>query len=120
MSKVLIVDDDKTTVQLLQLLLQLEGFETQAVARGSEVLNAVDRFQPHLLLMDYHLADMDSIVVLRQLRQIEHYQKLPIVIASGLDVEREVLQAGANRFLVKPFEPNELSKLFKVLIAEVN
>ena len=117
LAKLLIVDDDKTTVGLLKTLLELDGFDVQTVGRGADVLSIVSTFQPDVILMDYHLSDIKGIEVLRALRSHDDYATLPVVMASGLDVGSEVLAAGANRFLVKPFEPDELPTIFNDLIA---
>jgi two-component system chemotaxis response regulator CheY len=76
-----------------------------------------EQVRPDIFLMDYHLADMDGVDVIRQLRQTETFAKTPIVMTSGLDVEDEAREAGANTFLVKPFEPGDLPGLFNSLIA---
>ncbi len=116
MAKVLLVDDDNTTVMLLKTLLELDGFEIQTVGNGSDVMSLLDNFQPDVVLMDYHLSDMDGVEVLRGIRKHEAYAELPVVMASGLDVSEEAAAAGANMFLIKPFEPDELSGLFHSLI----
>ncbi len=115
MSKVLIVDDDRTTVKLLRTLLELDGFDVAIAAFGSEVNKILDEFQPDILLVDYHLSDTNGAEILRELRR-GPYAHLPVVMASGLDVETEVMEAGADHFLVKPFEPDELPGLFRRLI----
>ena len=118
LAKVLIVDDDKTTVMLLKTLLELDGFEIRTVGRGGDVLDVAQEFKPDVMLMDYHLSDTNGIHVLRDLRQHSEFASLPVVMASGLDVSDEVLAAGANKFLVKPFEPDELPAIFNSLIEE--
>jgi len=114
--KVLIVDDDRTTVKLLQTLLELDGFDVSAVGSGGEVIDAANAFQPDIFLMDYHLSDMDGVDILREMRAGGPFEATPIVMTSGLDVEDEVMEAGASAFLVKPFEPDALPVLFNKLI----
>ncbi len=118
MSKVMIVDDDRTTVKLLQTLLELDGFEVSSAARGMDVLTLANRVQPDIFLMDYHLSDMDGVEVIKTLRQTSEFARTPIIMTSGLDVEDEALAAGASMFLVKPFEPGELPGLFNQLIGQ--
>ncbi len=118
MAKVLIVDDDRTTVTLLKTLLELDGFEIGVAGRGEDVRPAADKLQPDIILMDYHLSDMDGVDVLREFRAGGPFANLPIVMTSGLDVEEEVMEAGASAFLVKPFEPSDLPTLFNKLLAE--
>ena len=117
MPKVLIVDDDRTTVKLLQTLLELDGFEVSSALRGADVQATVDQSKPDIMLIDYHLSDMDGVEVIRQLRAQEDYMSMPIVMASGLDVQEEAIGAGASLFLVKPFEPGELPRLFNKLLS---
>lgn len=117
MSRVMIVDDDRTTVKLLQTLLELDGFEVQVVGRGADVLPQAESFKPEVFLMDYHLADTDGVEIIRDLRASDQFASTPIIMTSGLDVEEEALSAGATTFLVKPFEPEELPALFNRLIA---
>ena len=116
MAKVLIVDDDRTTVTLLKTLLELDGFEVRSVGNGQAVLSLVEEYRPDVILLDYHLSDIHGIEVLRDIRNSTEHATLPVIVASGLDVGDEVLAAGANRFLVKPFEPDELPGLFNDLI----
>jgi DNA-binding response OmpR family regulator len=117
LAKVLIVDDDRTTTKLLQTLLELDGFEISVAPRGADVIPMAEEIQPDLFLMDYHLSDTEGVVVLRELRAMARFARTPVVVASGLDVEDEVMAAGANVFLTKPFEPSDLPGLFNQLIA---
>jgi len=112
----MIVDDDQTTVSLLETLLELDGFEVMTVGRGADVIGKAETFQPDVVLMDYHLADTEGVVVLRDIRSHSTLNSTPVVIASGMNVEDEVMAAGANKFLVKPFEPGDLPIIFNSLI----
>lgn len=118
MPKVLVVDDDKSLTSLLKTLLELEpeGFEVDVVATGDEALHRVQTVTPDVLMVDYHLKDMDGIELIQHLRSHPDFVYIPILMASGLDVEREAMQAGANRFLLKPFEPGDLAGIFLELI----
>lgn len=115
MSKVMIVDDDRTTVSLLQTLLELDGFEVVIVSMGKDVIPTAEADPPDIILMDYHLTDTEGVRVLRKIRQHESLSNMPVVMASGMDVTDEVMAAGANEFLVKPFEPSALPEIFNRL-----
>jgi DNA-binding response OmpR family regulator len=114
--KILIIDDDRTTVKLLQTLLEMDGFEVTTAANGQLALDAANREHPDLFLVDFHLTDMNGLELVNQLRSDSRFAQIPIVMASGLDKETEALNAGANAFLVKPFEPDDLSALFLELL----
>jgi len=114
--KIMIVDDDRTTVKLLQTLLEMDGFEVVVAGRGEAALEAVHADTPDLMLVDYHLTDMHGIEVVSRLRANNQFARLPIVMTSGLDMQDEALAAGANAFLIKPFEPSRLAALFHDLL----
>jgi len=109
----MIVDDDRTTGSLLQTLLEIDGYEVVVVTRGMEVVAKAEAEPPDLILMDYHLNDIDGLEVLRTLRDHATLSETPVIMISGMNVEDKVRAAGANHFLVKPFEPAELPALFE-------
>jgi two-component system chemotaxis response regulator CheY len=114
--RILIVEDDQTSVKLLKILLEeVHGHEVTIARRGSEVIALATETHPDVFLIDYHLADMDGVALIRSLRSNPTFEKTPIVMASGLDVEAEATKAGANSFLIKPYEPDELANLFRTL-----
>lgn len=116
MPKIMIVDDDRNTVKLLQTLLEMDGFEVVNAPRGLVALETAPEVSPDLFLIDYHLADTDGVDLVQKLRRLPEFAQTPIVMASGLNMEDEALQAGANLFLVKPFEPGKLADLFNGLL----
>lgn len=116
MPKVMIVDDDRTTVKLLETLLQMDGFDVVLVARGRDVLNAARRERPDILLIDHHLVDIDGVEVVRALRADPQFARTPIVMASGMNVADEARRAGANLFLFKPLEAGTLADTLKSLL----
>jgi two-component system cell cycle response regulator DivK len=114
--KILIVDDDRTTVKLLQTLLEMDGFEVLMAARGQTAIELARENRPDIILVDYHLADMKGSELVSRFRSESAFAELPIVMASGLDMEEAARQAGANAFLIKPFEPGELAAMFYGLL----
>ncbi len=116
MPKVLIVDDDPTTVKLLKTLLELDGFDVEIAARGHLAMEKAQDTNPDVFLIDYHLQDMEGVELVAHLRATAQFAQAPIIMASGLDREAEAFDAGANAFLIKPFEPNLLAELFYDLL----
>lgn len=116
MPKIMIVDDDRTTVRLLQTLLEMDGFEVSMASRGQQAIELAREIIPDAFLVDYHLTDMPGVELIAQLRSDSLFAATPIVMASGLDVETDALKAGADTFLVKPFEPGKLAGVFNDLI----
>lgn len=116
MPRVMIVDDDRTTVTLLETLLMMDGFEVSLVGRGGDVLARARMDNPDIFLIDYHLTDMDGPEVVEALRATPEFANTPIVIASGMNVEQESLKAGASMFMLKPLEPGSLAETLKSLL----
>lgn len=116
MPRVLIVDDDRTTVGLLETLLQLDGFEVDSASDSETANSKAHDFNPDAFLIDYHLADCDGTEFVESLRKDAAFSKTPIIMASGLEREPEALAAGANVFLPKPFDPLDLISLLKRMV----
>ncbi|HEY4690389.1 MAG TPA: response regulator [Anaerolineae bacterium] len=113
MSKILIVDDDKATATLLRTLFEIEGMECAICSRADEVINDARRQKPDLLLMDAHLAEVDSLDILRDLKADSKLAAIPVVIVSGMDRSGEFIGVGAADFVLKPFKPAELMAVLK-------
>jgi DNA-binding response OmpR family regulator len=111
----MIVDDDRTMTSLMQTLLELDGYDVVVVGRAKEVIAKAEQTRPDVIVMDYHLADGHGVDVVKDIRAHTTLSQTPIIIASGMDVSDEVLAAGANEFLTKPFEPDDLPIIFKRL-----
>jgi DNA-binding response OmpR family regulator len=114
--KIMIVDDDRTTTTLLETLLSMDGFDVVLVARGNDVLKLAHREHPDIFLIDYHLADVDGTEVVEALRADPQFANAPIVVASGMNVEPQSIEAGASMFMVKPLNPGTLAETLHGLL----
>ena len=114
-TKVLIVDDDHNMVKLLTTLLTLDGFEVVTEARGAEVLPAIRKEKPNVVLMDVHLTNADGLEILARIRADAAIAATPVIIASGRDVREECKQAGADDFILKPYLPEKLTEALRTL-----
>lgn len=108
MTKILIVEDDRATAGLLKTVFKMEGFTTVVCPRPENVVDVVREDEPELILMDFHLAEAESLPILRQIKADEGSKDIPVIMMSGLDRSRECKEAGADSFLIKPFRPKNL------------
>jgi DNA-binding response OmpR family regulator len=118
--KVLIVDDEPNIVASLEFLMSRQGYEILVVTDGDEVLDAVDRFQPDLVLLDVMLPHRDGFEVCQQLRASGH-DKLKIIMLTAKGRESEVtmgLAIGADAYVTKPFSTRELVAQVAEMLAE--
>jgi len=118
--KVLIVDDEPNIVASLEFLMSRQGYELLVVADGAEVLAAVERFRPDLVLLDVMLPHRDGFEVCQQLRAAGH-EKLKIIMLTAKGRESEVatgLAMGADAYVTKPFSTRELVAQVAQLLAD--
>jgi CheY-like chemotaxis protein len=118
MSKILLVEDDTTMRMLLKTLLELDGHEVSLVIDPrQDVPQTVHDQQPDLLIMDVHLRYNNGIDILKTIRQQASgntpSRKPYILMTSGMNVQAECMQAGADGFLLKPYMPDELNRQLK-------
>jgi CheY-like chemotaxis protein len=115
-AKIVIVDDDKTFRKLLVTVLGLEGHEAVALTEPEAVVTTVREEKPALVLMDIHIGQQDTLGALRDLKSDEVLGDIPVVMTSGSDRGQECLDAGADKFLMKPFRPSEMIATIDELI----
>ncbi len=114
MKKVLLADDDFTMVSLLKTLLNLEGYQVVTLLdKPGEILNNVREAKPDVLLLDVYLGDRNGMDLVRQIRKDKDLKSIRIIMVSGLDKTEECMAAGADKFLLKPYMPNELFDLLR-------
>ncbi len=110
--RVLVVDDDRVIQQLLEVNLELEGYEVVATAAdGKEALEKIGELKPDLVILDIMMPKMDGLEVCRRLRADPDLADIPVILLSAraqdMDI-REGLDIGASAYLTKPFDPVEL------------
>ncbi len=110
--RVLVVDDDRVIQQLLEVNLELEGYEVVATAAdGKEALEKIAELKPDLVILDIMMPKMDGLEVCRRLRADPDLSEIPVILLSAraqdMDI-REGLEIGASAYLTKPFDPVEL------------
>jgi len=117
--KVLLIDDDPKILLLQKTYLEIEGFSvTHFDGASLDALNDIlNRDRPDVILMDVNLRHINGFSLLKNIRQSENFKTIPIIMTSGMDVRFRCEQEGANAFLMKPYMPDELTRLLRSLLA---
>jgi two-component system response regulator MprA len=119
--RVLIVDDDRSLREALRRALVLGGYDTVSAANGREALAQVAEATPDALVLDVGLPDLDGLEVCRRLRSAGN--RVPVLMLTARDaIEDRIdgLDAGADDYLVKPFDVGELKARLRALLRRVS
>jgi two-component system phosphate regulon response regulator PhoB len=119
MSRILIVEDDPSLVELLKYNLESEGFDVSVARDGEGGLEAIDTQDPDLVVLDWMLPNMSGIEICRQMRQRTATRSTPVIMltAKGEETDRiRGLETGADDYIVKPFSPAELTARIKAVL----
>jgi len=115
-ARVLVVEDDEEIAQALQRSLRLEGYEVRTAADGSAAMRESASFVPDLVILDLGLPGLDGLDVARALRRDDDVPILMLTARDALEARVEGLDAGADDYLVKPFERQELLARMRALL----
>ena len=117
MFKILVVEDDKKISRLLELELKHEGFKVDIANDGKEGLEKYETFKPDIIILDLMLPEIDGIEVADSIRNFDHNVGIIMLTAKGdLPSRVEGLKTGADDYIVKPFEIEELLARIEALL----
>ncbi|MCL4759058.1 MAG: diguanylate cyclase [Rhodocyclaceae bacterium] len=117
--KVLLVEDSRVAVALIQRTLAEHGIDSRAIGDPGSLLEVLENYRPDLILMDMYMPRFNGVEATRVLRQMSAYQSIPIVYLSGesdIGMQVEALRLGGDQFLIKPFNPVLLAAVVKTKI----
>jgi DNA-binding response OmpR family regulator len=114
--KVLLVDDDQDVLDFLQMLLAVEGLSTVQASEAGSALQALSDDEVGLVLLDVAMPGVDGLQLCRQIKASSKTKDLPVMVLSarpGQGVEDEAMAAGAETFVRKPFDNDQLLSLIR-------
>ncbi|HEX2015558.1 MAG TPA: response regulator transcription factor, partial [Solirubrobacteraceae bacterium] len=115
-ARVLLVEDDEEITQAIQRSLRMEGYDVRTAADGIAALEEARGYLPDLVILDLGLPRLDGIEVARTLRESDDVPILMLTARDALEARVEGLDAGADDYLVKPFERQELLARMRALL----
>jgi DNA-binding response OmpR family regulator len=120
-NRILVVDDEPNIAQIMKLTLESGGYEVEVAADGAEGLKRAKESEPDLILLDLMLPNIDGYKVCRFLKFDQKYRHIPIILISAMgETEDKELgaQVGADLYMSKPFQPDELLARIGELLAQ--
>jgi DNA-binding response OmpR family regulator len=116
---VLVADDDADILRFVEVNLRLEGFRVVTARDGADALDKALTLQPDLVLLDVLMPSIDGYTVCTRLRADERGSVVPIIMLSANFISADAdaaRRAGANDFVVKPFDPGVLMAKVRALL----
>ncbi len=110
---ILVVEDDEHIAELLRFLLERQGFHVEICTDGRAARATIEQgsFTPSMILLDVMLPFLDGFELVRSIRARAGWEEIPILMLTAKTMEADIvraLDAGANDYILKPFQPNEL------------
>ena len=116
-TKILIVDDEKHIAELISLYLTKEGFETKEVNDGRKAIDEFYAYNPKLVILDLMLPGMDGYQICTEIRKKSDTPIIMLTARSDTFDKVLGLEMGADDYMVKPFEPNEMVARVKAVLS---
>ncbi|MGD1948736.1 MAG: response regulator transcription factor [Leptolyngbyaceae cyanobacterium] len=120
MGLALVVDDSKTILEMLVKCLSQDGLTVITATNGADALTQLDTQTPDIIVLDVVLPDRSGFEICRDLKAQENTSNIPIIMCSTKDTDMDKFwgrKQGADAYLTKPIDQQELSKTVKQLIA---
>jgi len=118
--KVVIVDDDRETREMLTLTLELEGYEVEQAANGLRLISSLHVDRPDLILLDVMMSWIDGFELCRSIKKNDEFRDIPVIFVSarktGEDVQKG-LAAGATDYFTKPVDIDRLTSRIREILA---
>src|SRR3954466_4825246 len=114
--KVLVCDDERHIVRLIQVNLERQGYQVVTAFDGKEGLEKIRSEKPNLVVLDVMMPYMDGFEVLKNLRRESETENLPVIMLTAKAQDKDVFEGyhyGADMYLPKPFNPMELVTFVK-------
>ncbi len=115
-ARVLVVEDDEAIAQVLQRSLRMEGYDVRVTGDGVSALDIAHAYLPDLVILDLGLPRLDGLDVARTLREGDDVPILVLTARDAVESRVEGLDSGADDYLVKPFERQELLARLRALL----
>ena len=117
MQKILVVDDDKDLLEMVEMTLSRLGYHITTLGKGSGFINIVESLRPDIILLDIFLGDSDGRTLCHKMKLQPAYENIPVILYSAGYVPLSTIEhSKADEFMIKPFEIKQLLEKIKKLL----
>jgi len=117
--KVFIFDDNKDILELCTLILEGAGYETKTSSTSNHIIEQVANYEPDVILMDNWLPDVGGIEATQELKRHPLYKDIPVIyFSANNDIKTLAETAGAESYLAKPFDIDQLEEIVVSMIGK--
>lgn len=118
-TKVIIVDDDRDTREMLQVALEVEGYEVMLAANGLRLISSLHVDQPDLILLDVMMSWIDGFELCRSIKKNKEFGHIPVVFVSGKKMPDDIrrgYEVGAEAYFTKPIDLDALMDKIREIV----
>jgi two-component system, OmpR family, alkaline phosphatase synthesis response regulator PhoP len=114
LAKILVCDDDEGIVEVMQIILEENGYEVKPLTQGKGIEKKVAEYQPDLIFLDIWMPGIDGQETTKLLKKGVKTKDIPVVLVSALNEIGQIKnKVGADDFLAKPFDIQDLLKMVR-------
>lgn len=117
--RILICDDDADILSICTYILEEQGWEVYTRTHCNDLINVISDFRPQVILMDNWIPETGGIAATQAIKEVEEFKKIPVIyFSANNDIKSLAEQAGADTFLAKPFDIDELERVISSVTVE--
>lgn len=114
--KLLIVDDDIDILEGMTFILSSEGYDVKTLSKGEDVPGTLETYHPNVILLDVLMSGSDGREICKEIKKSAAHKHIPVIMISAHpSAKKNALECGAEEFIAKPFEIDDLLKSVKRL-----
>jgi DNA-binding NtrC family response regulator len=115
--RIIIFDDDEDILSICSYILEEQGWQVSTFSDCNDIIGRVAEINPNVILMDNWIPDMGGIIATQLLKNDERFKHIPVIyFSANNDIQTLASNAGADSFLAKPFDIDELEKVINRVI----
>ena len=109
LKRILVLDDNQDILEMVSEVLTYENFEVHAISNSNEILSIAEKFNPHLIILDYRLSSGNGGEICKELKSSPKFKDIPIIIFSAyINLSIDYTKFGCDAVISKPFDLSQL------------